>query len=370
MPMPMAAILTLLLIATPSINSTHSSLLQESVIPSQGTILARFEIELLQTDDTPYLYNEPDIGVLGAVQQTPRYNVSGEAWVDGVWMNSIFFNTSLSDRFIVECIVKKAINMSSYAWVEWAALMLEGTTYDGELPPPDGARIFEAYFENGDLREFDGKLPDGTPEAWTRTVDGKITLVTFAGRKAVKVTINPAGSGRPRAQLGWRGGSYYKPTELWRSVLMYLPDSYELQKSDGDMLFDFHHLYYDSSGKSVWHDIDDIKMKIVKSDSQVVSLFKQGWQKSTVPIPKNQWNYFVMWLKIANAPNGALKMWQNGQLVWDLSGIDTSEGGEWGYIGTASVQLYTHPDEKQGLHKYFDDFIISLTPLPINNPNP
>ena len=88
------SILMLLLIATPSINSAHSTSQQRPTISSYGTMRVMFEIELKGTDDTRYLYNETAIGVLGIVQQTPRYGVPGEAWVHGMWMNSHFFDTT------------------------------------------------------------------------------------------------------------------------------------------------------------------------------------------------------------------------------------------------------------------------------------
>ena len=142
MPIPLFAIMTLLLIATPSTSSAYSSLYQGSTVYSMGsvvtsyaTVYANFEIELGWTPDIPYLYNESGIGVFGNVQQTPRYNMSGEALVDGVWVNSTFFDKTLVDRFVVNCTQEKAINMSSYIWVEWTAPILEGTTY-GDVQPP------------------------------------------------------------------------------------------------------------------------------------------------------------------------------------------------------------------------------------------
>ncbi|UCE28960.1 MAG: hypothetical protein JSV85_06795, partial [Candidatus Bathyarchaeota archaeon] len=223
--MPIHAILTLLLVASPSINSAHGDLYADpaysGLLPertfyyvidsSNGTIyqnftmtFANFEIELSWTDVIPYLYDELGIDVLGNVQQTPRYNMSGEAWVDGAQVDFAFYDATLVDRFVINCTSEKAINMSTHAWVEWTAPILEGTIYS-QLPPDEELGIFFEYgAESGVLQppwDYVGPLGSGSKtESYVR-VDN---LLARTGTRAVKIYQIPP----PKSDAQRRVGLY------------------------------------------------------------------------------------------------------------------------------------------------------------------
>lgn len=93
-----------------------------------------YEIELIGPGDVdlPKLQGEPGVVVAGNVKSTPRYGTEFQAWTDGVWESPFheLADTTLSDRFIVECGEGKAVSLTVYPWVEWTAPILEGTVYD------------------------------------------------------------------------------------------------------------------------------------------------------------------------------------------------------------------------------------------------
>jgi len=118
---------------------------QNFSISSKGSIAydqnyVLYEVELMTVDDKPTLYAEPDIVVKGMVTSSPRFGVSSEVWQDGIWQ-AIECDTTLVDRYIVECVEEKAIGLSFYGWVEWIAPILPGTVYEGQPSPPPSSSV-------------------------------------------------------------------------------------------------------------------------------------------------------------------------------------------------------------------------------------
>jgi hypothetical protein len=91
-----------------------------------------FEVELMAVENETMLYAEPGIVVKGKVTSTPRFGTGSKVWRDGV-PQATDCDTTLVDRYIVECVQEKAILLSSYDWVEWIGPMLPGTLYEGKV---------------------------------------------------------------------------------------------------------------------------------------------------------------------------------------------------------------------------------------------
>ena len=92
-----------------------------------------YEVELMTVDDIQTLYAEHNIAVKGKVTSSPRFGVNSEVWQDGIWQ-TIECDTTLVDRYIVECVKDNAISLSTYDWVEWIGLMLPETIYEEQTP--------------------------------------------------------------------------------------------------------------------------------------------------------------------------------------------------------------------------------------------
>ncbi len=392
---PLHAILTLLLIASPSINSAHgdlytdpaySSLFPERTVYSMGTIpqnytmtQVSFEVELGWVDDIPSLDNESDIVVLGNVQETPRYGVGGEAWVDGEWMN-YDFDTTLSDRFVVNCTQDKAINMSSYTWVEWTAPIEDGTTY-GETQPPEQELgiIFEYGAESGvvqppwDVAGAHGGASDGSGYAQTSTTHER------TGTQSVKLYQPPPYKleGDRRIVLREYIGTHEK--DIYWSWWAYFPDIPVWNDAD----------YWHTLGGIRWcinvggtADFSGIALQIHQYG--FLQIFYSNYfdpnDDATVQLTNwkvydhlNEWVHFQFHLKLTSDSSGVAQVWINNSLEMDLSGLQTdpesfAAWGAGGYYyagGSPFVGTYLY-SEKNSLEAYYyaDDFVAAREKVP------
>jgi len=111
-----------------------------------------FEVELETSEDVGKLRDEDDVEVVGNVESTMRCDLSGEwklgmkylssgpAWVNGVRRDNWPYDSDFSDRFIVRVFSKdnpleKGIELSERAYIEWLAIALRLTEYDGQVVP-------------------------------------------------------------------------------------------------------------------------------------------------------------------------------------------------------------------------------------------
>jgi len=86
---------------------------------------------------------------------------------------------------------------------------------------------------------------------------------------------------------------------------------------------------------------------------------------SVVPVPVAQWVFFEVMIKPAGDFTGAIKIWMNGQVIFDQSLVKT----RFPYVGLAGYMYATNNAYGSGLtpipaHHYVDDVTISLGRMP------
>jgi len=219
--------------------------------------------------------------------------------------------------------------------------------------------LFEAKFENLDLSEFLGSLPDGRDEGDINLTCGKVTPLIHEGKHCIKCEVFPSeciGNQVPRAQVSWLGGRYHKPTELWVKTAYYFPLDYKLSSSGWDFLFDFHH-----NPDGVYLNLKKVYIK-QNSDGTLSSMIANQGRKGL--IPKGRWVTFICHYKLG-VSDGIIEVWQDGKKLWDLHNIDTAStsGIVASEIDESGFKVYTSTEEPDGLTKYVTDIAISTEPF-------
>jgi hypothetical protein len=391
------SILMLLLIVTPTINSAHSTSQQRPKILSYGTVRVLFEIELKDTDDKHYLYNEIAIDVLGIVQRTPRYGVTGEALVHGMWVNSHFFDTTLSDRFVIRCTEEEAISMSIYSWVEWIAPTLEGTTCDGASAYDGEFGIFFEYgAESGVLQPpWDAVGPEGSGDKGGSYVQVDDTHVR-TGSQCVKFYQVPPIKSDAQRRVELRYVSTLK--EYYLSWWAYFPSGQGWESEDidgwGTTLGGYQAFFGPPGDKWRWW--TGGRFGISKSDRTI--LFAHGWGKSAsaddfdisaeaeeqewatgyhIRDYLDQWINFQVYVRWANNSQGIVRAWFNNNLVAERTGLNTDPSGYsrfteedcvWGYSQPYPfIVIEFYQSESSAERGYWVDDIIGATEKVPNN---
>lgn len=147
-----------------------------------------YETEIGTVDDLALL--QAAVTVAGQVTSTVRIGdalVGEYAWRNGEWSQITYPDTSLEDRFIIDCTEDQAKNLSMNSWCNWVAPAYSGTEYvtpegetkvvdeepqyvtpwSGEVPAGDYEFVFpETHLINGVLYRFSNwrDLPEGDPQ--------------------------------------------------------------------------------------------------------------------------------------------------------------------------------------------------------------
>ncbi len=77
---------------------------------------------------------------------------------------------------------------------------------------------------------------------------------------------------------------------------------------------------------------------------------------SNFPLPRGRW-FNVQYYLLRHTTNGAIKVWVDGKLICDVTGIQTKAVGSTGYH-ISPGKIYHHPQETAGHRLYVDDLQI------------
>ncbi|UCE29305.1 MAG: heparin lyase I family protein [Candidatus Bathyarchaeota archaeon] len=356
-------------------------------------------MELGWIDDIPSLNNESDIAVLGNVQETPRYNTSGEAWVDGVQVDFAFYDATLVDRFIINCTREKAINMSTYAWVEWTAPILEGTIYEGELPPP--AEDFDLFFEYG------AETGIWQPPLSTHTDINPQYYPEYLKIRVVSSSPTPR-SGTQSLRLDNERYTYYlehgsymtgghsevhksislSTTEFYVSFWVYIPSS-DIGYPSGSWAINIFKMWERrDNNDNQYGGIGNLQISLaidVRTPTQfitgglrhqefdsggslVVSETYGAWgSSSTTPFTQfDQWVRFQMYVKRSTGSIGEVKWWVGDSLLYEYTGKTS-----YGDVSTLTYQgahfnCYMGTTQTHDFWVAFDDIVIANSYVPLD----
>lgn len=246
---------------------------------------------------------------------------------------------------------------------------------------------------------WEGDMEEGTLNDWTKDeflypgggvfntgepdVEASIiTGITHSGNYAAKAAISNAW----RAQNGnkavrimrwtdkpWDDGGDYFPEETYYSAFYYFPETYNPNKyepwdsGDGGWWNVFQFKSDDANGNSqpiwvlnIYHDDQNqVMIPYLFSPVNSPNSFEQTGDPISIPI--GEWIHFEMYYKgsTANTPNGKIKFWQNGQIIFEIDNVITrldEENVVWG-IGNYTDHINGTTEGQSEI--YFDDCIIS-----------
>jgi hypothetical protein len=200
---------------------------------------AQYEVELFRATDDEKLFSVSDIEVLGVVTSSIRYGVAVDAWQNGLWTEGVVADTSLSDRFFVECSKGIAVRLSTEAWIEWVAPMLDDLTYSdpsSDWVPSDAQLWFSTDFSTTQkIQQSDRTVMSDFPDMFcypdTKVYNalGFDNNIFHSASRSFKVTWGgDIGAEKPRPQVR----IYDLPDEYWVRVWFYLPLDFKLKDWD------------------------------------------------------------------------------------------------------------------------------------------
>ncbi len=174
----------------------------------------------------------------------------------------------------------------------------------------------------------------------------------------------------------WDDGGSFFPIESYYSTFLYFPATYNSNKyppwdpGDGGWWNIFQFKSDDADGISqplysinVFH--DDANEKMIPYLYNSVDNIAYTQQNTPTSLPVGKWIHFETYYKASdlNVPNGSIKFWQDGALLFEIDNVVTRlEGGNvvWG--------LGNYTDHINGpipgtAEIYFDDCIVSTKPI-------
>lgn len=175
----------------------------------------------------------------------------------------------------------------------------------------------------------------------------------------------------------WDDGGDYFPEETYYSAYYYFPETYNPNKydpwdpGDGGWWNVFQFKSDDANGNSqplwvlnIYHD-DQNNLMIPYLYTPVNSPNSIEQSGDPLSIPVEEWVHFEAYYKgsTANMPDGEIKFWMDGQLLFEAANVITrldEENVVWG-IGNYTDHIQGSIDGSAEV--YFDDCIISTVPI-------
>lgn len=237
---------------------------------------------------------------------------------------------------------------------------------DGMIVDGDGRAgivLWSADFETDDLSQWNADREGGIYQESALQTASIIASPTHGGGHAAKITITPPSNTMPCVNYIYRQAP--TPPGVYYGVWVFLPHSYVVPEYLNLIHFAGSTTNDDSALVSIW-DVD-IQSQADGSLSAYlfrfpVSNFTQGLrydQSVPIPMPIGQWVHFEVFFHRATTPIGAIAVWQDGVLIFDVAQVATAPTDfvRWN-VGGASATISPSPADV-----FIDDAAITTARL-------
>ncbi len=204
------------------------------------------------------------------------------------------------------------------------------------------------------------------------------SVVAHSGQFAAKTTIANAirAENGPRAvrllrwtDTAWTAGGRNFPAEAYYSVWMYFPRTYNPNKQapwdpgDGGWWNVFQFKANDASGesRSMWTLNVELDEGLGNMQFYLSGAAQSYAQENPKPVPAQQWVHVEVFYRYTSLPTGgAIVVWQDGELILNVQGVQTAHVPEEGPIwGVGNYTDHIAGDVREGTATiFFDDAIV------------
>jgi hypothetical protein len=196
---------------------------------------------------------------------------------------------------------------------------------------------------------------DGYGSVWMEGLDRTGGPVPHSGSRCVGMELTTIDSNSPRCEFNIVSLNSLVGSKLFVSVWLYLPADWGLFAPSGNWyeLANPMTSPYDPTYLPYW------ALHICNPPSFQISIDTRGLDGKLVgmastpigsvvrdppayPLPRGRWfnlEYYVLRSSARGVADGAVKVWIDGRVVCDLSGVVTSGGGDW---GTCPADIYSY----------------------------
>ena len=193
---------------------------------------------------------------------------------------------------------------------------------------------------------------DGYGSVWMEGLDRNSGIIPHGGSRCVGMELTEIDLSSPRCEFNILDLNSFVGQEIFVSVWLYLPADWGLSSPD----WNWYELAnpmtspYASNYAPYWA-LHIVNPPSYRMDVDMRDLTKQGYlmqetplgsvvrDPPAYPLPRGRWfnlKYYVL-RGSAGGADGAVKVWIDGKVVCDLSGVITSGGGDW---GTCPADIY------------------------------
>ena len=236
--------------------------------------------------------------------------------------------------------------------------------------------IWQADFETGDLSQ----LRDGGQITISGRGKANITEeVVHSGRYAAALTIFGANGllkPSPGVRLAWNGRDWVAkenaqnlPDEAYYSSYYYFP---EVVETNWWNIMQWKQAFVRGNGSQTRNPVYFVSAVYVNGANALILRSKVDQQgrytnpgttaaEATIPLPTNRWVHLECYYRWSKAADGQIRCWQDGQQLWNVTGIITEFGGEFNtYPRQWTVNNYADETKPVNPTIYVDDLVISL----------
>jgi hypothetical protein len=232
--------------------------------------------------------------------------------------------------------------------------------------------LWSAGMETGDLSEWSEKVNTGDADSWAVTAASE-GIPPEGGDWVLKQSVRGTGGTR-MARYPEVGALAQAGTAFYVSWWDYFPTRISFSPTDFFTTFDIASRASDGGTNPIWglfFQPTDFALLLVwspdrKAPAEGPHAGESGARvyASTTPVPVREWVFFEIKIKPAADFSGVLKVWMNGELLFDLKDVKT----RYPDIGIGGFMWLNHTGYGSGLSPlpathYIDDVTISLRRL-------
>jgi hypothetical protein len=246
---------------------------------------------------------------------------------------------------------------------------LEYSTDFENVTTRDANRLYMGAMDN--WFEFSG---DGGATKWIEGVDRNSGITCHSGTRCIGLEVTDI-TKSGRSQFEARGTQSLVGDEFFVSVWLYLPSDFRLHSIESgapwleliDPIYHAGPTYLPYVGVYIRQpnvNVDSFNLQIGQRDEEgelhILNTI------SNFPLKRGQWFHLEWYVKVSD--NGAVKVWMDGSLIFDVSGVDTYNAAE-GWFTTVGKIYYDNSDTFSPYRLWVDDLEIWKAPagvLPTN----